>query len=130
MTASMTAYSAMSCPWSSDQSVDRRGRDMLFTNLSGIYRGLIVNDPIVPEQMTKVACTSVYLAGSAQSRFRKKLLTATFAKKGREEREEKRTESAGVPGEGFDQLAASRLCERDSHSAMSDASSSRCASSS
>jgi hypothetical protein len=51
----MTAYSAMSCPWSSDQSVDRRGRDMIFTNLSGIYRGLIVNDPIVPEQMTKVA---------------------------------------------------------------------------
>jgi hypothetical protein len=39
MTASMTAYSAMSCPWSSDQSLDRRGRDILFTNLSGIYRG-------------------------------------------------------------------------------------------
>jgi hypothetical protein len=38
MTASMTAYSAMSCPWSSDQSLDRRGRDILFTNLSGIYR--------------------------------------------------------------------------------------------
>lgn len=37
MTASMTAYSAMSCPWSSDQSVERRGRDMFFTNLSGIY---------------------------------------------------------------------------------------------
>lgn len=54
MTASMTAYSAMSCPWSSDQSLEKRGRDILFTNLSGDLPRVIVNDPIVPEQMTKV----------------------------------------------------------------------------
>src|SRR5579862_598667 len=43
MTASMTAYSAISCPWSSDQRRRRRGRTILFTSLLELRTGFIID---------------------------------------------------------------------------------------
>src|SRR5215469_8959898 len=62
MTASMTAYSAISCPWSSDQRRRRRGRTILFTNLAEIFEQaalLILTGHLA--QMTKVIAPSVTL---------------------------------------------------------------------
>src|ERR1700746_700548 len=55
ITASITAYSAMSCPWSSDQRLRRRGRTIVFfTNLSEIWNALIVTHTRDLAEMTKV----------------------------------------------------------------------------
>src|ERR1700746_1589212 len=54
ITASITAYSAMSCPWSSDQRLRRRGRTIYFHQPSEISDRLIVTQTRDFAQMTKV----------------------------------------------------------------------------
>lgn len=49
ITASMTAYSAMSCPWSSDQSRDNRGR----TDIVCTFRMEKFEDAIIAQACTR-----------------------------------------------------------------------------